>query len=124
MNTEATYAPPFQAREFFANKMAFTTGPAELYHRIKSGHDIVIVDVREPKDFQKGHLPGAINIPKAQWTTAKGFKNDTLNVLYGYSGVCDLVANAAVHWAVQGFRMMEMHGGFESWKENKLPIET
>lgn len=124
MKTETTYAPPFQDRQFFANTMAFSTGPVELHHRIKNDDAIVIVDLREPEDFQKGHVPGAINIPKAQWATAQGLKKDTLNILYCSSMVCDLVADAAIHWAVQGFRVMEMQGGFESWKKNGLPVET
>ncbi len=28
------------------------------------GKEMVILDVREPEDFQYGHLPGAINIPR------------------------------------------------------------
>ncbi|MBS9782510.1 MAG: hypothetical protein KGV43_01755 [Arcobacter sp.] len=28
---------------------------------------LVIVDTRANKDFLKGHIPGAVNIPKKQW---------------------------------------------------------
>ncbi len=28
------------------------------------GKDLVILDVREPADFEQGHIPGAVNIPR------------------------------------------------------------
>lgn len=37
--------------------------PNELAAEIAQGNAPVIVDVRSEKDFQTGHLPGAINIP-------------------------------------------------------------
>ncbi len=44
------------------------TGP-ELETMMKDGKPVVIVDVREPALFAKGHVPGAINIP---YETARG----------------------------------------------------
>lgn len=37
--------------------------PDELAAEITEGRAPVIVDIRSEKDFQAGHLPGAINIP-------------------------------------------------------------
>ncbi len=42
---------------------------AELETIMKDGKPVVIVDVREPELFAKGHVPGAINIP---YETARG----------------------------------------------------
>lgn len=36
---------------------------AELETMMKDGQPVVIVDVREPELYSKGHVPGAINIP-------------------------------------------------------------
>ncbi|MBI1910449.1 MAG: rhodanese-like domain-containing protein [Deltaproteobacteria bacterium] len=47
---------------FSANPHKVITGP-ELETMMKDGKPIVIVDVREPELFAKGHVPGAINIP-------------------------------------------------------------
>lgn len=44
------------------------TGP-ELEAMMKDGKPVVIVDVREPVLFARGHVPGAINIP---YETARG----------------------------------------------------
>ena len=67
MTTALKKNDPAQAREFFAKKMAFTTGPVELNAQIESHADLVIVDVRASEDFEKGHIPGAISLPREQW---------------------------------------------------------
>ncbi len=78
---------PKKAQEFFEAKMAFTTGPVELEHMRKEGKPLNIVDVRAAEDFAKGHIPGAINLPKDKWSAFEGLKKDTVNVLYCYSDV-------------------------------------
>ncbi|MFQ5900534.1 MAG: rhodanese-like domain-containing protein, partial [Thermodesulfobacteriota bacterium] len=35
----------------------------ELMNKINSGGKLVIVDVRAPQEYKKGHIPGAISIP-------------------------------------------------------------
>lgn len=37
--------------------------PQELWQEIHLGHPIQIVDVREPREFERGHIPGAQHIP-------------------------------------------------------------
>jgi rhodanese-related sulfurtransferase len=115
---------PEKARRFFADKMAFTTGPVELARGLKQGASLVVVDVRESEDYRKGHIPGAVNLPRGKWSTHEGLRKDGLNVLCCYSHVCHLAAAAAVEFAADGYSVMEMDGGFEAWKENDLEIET
>ncbi len=113
---------PARALEHFENKMAFTTGPVELDRIIKSGENITVIDVREAEDFTKGHIPGAVNLPKAQWDSVKGLSKDKTNVIYCYTAVCHLGAAACVEFARKGFPVMELDGGFEEWKENDLEV--
>jgi rhodanese-related sulfurtransferase len=115
---------PGKAMEFFRDKMAFTTGPVELDRAIQQNADIVVVDVRAEEDYNEGHIPGAINLPQEKWDSYEGLERDKLNVLYCYSHVCHLAANAAVQFAEHGFSVMEMDGGFAAWKDNELKIET
>ena len=115
---------PAAARRYFEDKLAFTTGPVELDRWIKTGEDnLVIVDVRAEEDFAKGHIPGAINVPKGQWDHPQGLSKDKTNVVYCYTQQCHLAANAAVQFAAQEYPVMELEGGFETWKENQLDIE-
>ena len=114
---------PTKAKEYFLDKITFTTGPVELSHALEQGADIVVVDVREQEDYEKGHIPGAINLPQDKWDTHEGLSKDKLNVLCCYAHVCHLAATAAVQFAGAGFSVMEMDGGFEAWKENDLKVE-
>ena len=111
-----------KAKQFFADKMAFTTGPVEVVHQIEKGEDMVIFDVRESKDFKKGHVPGAVSLPQEKWSTMAGLRRDSMNIVYCYAQNCHMGANAAMQFAAKGYSVMEMDGGFESWKENGLKI--
>jgi rhodanese-related sulfurtransferase len=116
--------PPEQAKAYFEAKLAFTTGPVELDRWIKSAEDnLVVVDVRAADDFAKGHIPGAINVPKEQWDNPRGLSRAKTNVVYCYTQQCHLAANACAQFAGKGYPVMELEGGFETWKEYELEIE-
>ena len=116
--------PPARAKAYFEDKLAFTTGPVELDRWIKTGEDnLVVVDVRAAEDFAKGHIPGAINLPKGKWENPQGLSTEKTNVVYCYTQQCHLAANACVQFASRGYPVMELEGGFEAWKENDLGIE-
>jgi rhodanese-related sulfurtransferase len=112
-----------QAKEYFEKKLAFTTGPVEVSQQIEVGENIVIIDVREPEDYRKGHVPGALNLPKPEWPTANGLRRDAMNIIYCYSQTCHLGAQAAARFAAEGYQVMEMDGGFETWEAKNLQIE-
>jgi rhodanese-related sulfurtransferase len=118
------YTPtPQQAREFFAQKLAFTTGPFELDALLKRGEPVTVVDVRLPSDYAKGHVPGAVNLPKGKWHTVQGIPADRPAVLYCYNQQCKLAAAAAMELAAHGIRVIEMEGGFDAWTSAGLPVE-
>lgn len=110
------------AKAYFAQKTAATTGPHELTGMIDRKEDIVIVDLRFPSDYRKGHVPGAINLPKGKWHDPKGLSREKLNILYCYTQTCHLAADAAVELLAQGYPVVEMEGGFATWEANSYPI--
>jgi rhodanese-related sulfurtransferase len=115
---------PAKAREFFKAKIEFTTGPVELHHMLESQNEnINIVDVRAADDFAKGHISGAINLPREKWSTFDGLQKQKLNILYCYTQTCHLAATAAVEFAVHGYPVMEMQGGFDAWIECGFDVE-
>ena len=115
---------PASARRYFEQKLAFTTGPVELDRWIKAGEDtLVVVDVRAAEDFAKGHVPGAINLPKDRWHDPQGLSKNKTNVVYCYTQQCHLAANACVQFAAMEYPVMELEGGFGAWKQMELDIE-
>ena len=117
-----TIPDPAKAKEYFEDKMAFTTGPVEL-ERAMSEDDIIIVDVRAEEDYEKGHIPGAISLPKEKWNSPEGLSRDKLNVVYCYSQVCHLAATVAVELAGRGYPVMELEGGFQAWQDHDMKVE-
>ncbi len=113
-----------KATEFFRAKVEFTTGPAELNEMIRRDENINIVDVRRRGDFEKGHIPGAINLPEEQWDSFHGLRKERLNILCGYSEICHLAASAAWHFSKNDYPVMELEGGFEEWQHYGFPVES
>lgn len=113
---------PVKAREYFENKMAFTTGPVELQRELRND-EINIVDVRAGEDYEGGHVPGAKSLPQERWGTLEGLEKDKVNVLYCYSQVCHLAAKAGAEFAAHGYSVVELEGGFAGWKEYDFEIE-
>jgi len=112
-----------KATEFFEAKLNFTTGPAELNRVIQRGENINVIDVRDPEDYAKGHIPGAVNLPEDKWTSFTGLSKDRVNVVHCYSEVCHLAASAARYFAEHEFPVMELEGGFAEWERHGLPVE-
>ncbi len=111
-----------QAQRHFERRIAFTTGPHELTGIIDRHEDVVVVDVRFPSDYRKGHVPGAVNLPKGKWHEPKGLAKDKLNILYCYDETCHMAAEAAIELLAQGYPVVEMEGGFARWEAKGFPV--
>lgn len=85
-----------------------------------------IIDVRDPEAYARGHLPGAVNIPKEQISGAmEVIPTDRPVVTYcgmhnpGYSGS----ENAAETLRDAGYHARVLKGGYPAWKEAGYPID-
>lgn len=77
-----------------------------------------VIDIREPRDFRRLHLKGAICIPYDQLEERVRFlKNQTL-VLYCERGGTSLMA--ARQLAEKGYRVKTMIGGIQAYKGRNL----
>lgn len=116
-----------RAAEHFGNRLSFTTGSHELEVLISGKTDPTtyqVVDVRYPGDFAKGHVPGAVNLPHGRWRNPKGLNRDATLYLYCYNPTCHLATAAAVELVAQGYRVVEVEGGWDTWVANGYPVET
>lgn len=86
--------------------------------------DAVVVDIREKKEFDEGHIVDAINIPlaklKQRVTELKKFKDKPVIV------VCKLgqqSADAARTLKEEGHNQVyRLSGGITEWKSQSLPL--
>lgn len=91
----------------------------ELMVQHRKAKDLVVIDVRAPEEFAKGHLPGAINIQYDADTFAKTVahldkaKSYLLNCGGGRSS-----ALAAADMAQLGFSSLyDLKGGLSAWTD-------
>ncbi len=111
------------ARKYFADKLMYTCGPANVKRWIDDKEKFRIIDVRQPEHYNKSHIPGAINLPREKWGTFEGLDKETLNVVYCYSMSCHLAAEACLYFSESGYSVSELIGGFDEWEDYKLPVE-
>jgi rhodanese-related sulfurtransferase len=115
---------PQDAKEYFRQKICFTTGPMDVKRFQETGEDFTFIDVREAEAFAKGHPVGAVNLPRNKWDTYQGLNKEQVNIVFCYSQTCHLAARAALKFAARGYPVMEMEGGFQAWQDAKLAVDS
>ena len=86
--------------------------------------DFVLVDVRSPALFSKGHVHGAVNIPHGKITESRmaAFPKDTLFVVYCSGPHCNGANKGAVRLARLGRPVKMMIGGVTGWLDDGLAL--
>lgn len=108
---------------FFEDRLLYTLSPNDLDSMITNAKDVVIVDLRSAEEYEKAHIPGAVNHPKEKWSLTSPLDRDKTNVMYCYNQQCHLAMKACLEFARKGFRVMELEGGWASWKDAGFKIE-
>lgn len=98
-------------------------GADELIRRVREG-SVSVFDVRPPKEFEAGHLPGAVNVPLSQLEDAfQHLPEGTTIVAYCRGKYC-LMAYAAVDYLTSvGVSAQRLNLGFSEWRLQHLPVE-
>ena len=105
-------------------------------YRAWTGHEHVLIDVREPAEFETGHLAGAINIPRgvlefqvdahpavANATDPALAHRERPVVVYCRTG--GRAALAADNLQKLGFAdVRSIAGGIEAWSAQGLPVAS
>lgn len=108
---------PRGALDYFETRERYTTGPAEVRSALEDKQPIHLIDVRARADYERGHIPGAISLPKDQWESRAGLAHEQANVIYCYTEVCQLSVRAAIEFARAGFPVRVLEGGMKAWRE-------
>ncbi|MGN8344489.1 rhodanese-like domain-containing protein [Pseudomonas sp. SMV71] len=106
------------ALQHFSARLAFETDCSDVHASQQAGQvDFVLVDVRGPLAYARGHVPGAINLPTRTLTAQAlaAYPQDTLFVVYCAGPHCNGANKAAVRLATLGYPVKEMIGGVMGW---------
>ncbi len=108
-----------------------SVSPDEISEEVVSGETLV-VDVREPEQWQEGHIPGAINIPHG-WLESKvdpaspsfdpRIRSDKPLYINCATGRRSALATATLN--DMGYeKAINLEGGFQAWEAAGYPVES
>jgi phage shock protein E len=100
-------------------------GQEALLEKMSVADEVVLLDVRTPKEYSEGFIPGAINIPhdelEARIAELDGARGKEI-VVYCRSGRRSDIALDLLQKA--GFeRVYHLEGDYLGWTEAKRPVE-
>ena len=121
------HSPRFLALVDAARDAITETDAATVRQRLaEGGDDLVLVDVREPYEWDAGHLPGAVAMPRGvlERDVEAAFPDlDAPLVLYCGGGYRSALAARSL--GEMGYtNVRSMDGGWRAWTEAGYPTET
>ena len=125
--TAVPAAPSHLALAHFEAEFTFETDCWDTHAAMSSGEPgFVLLDVRGPDLYARGHVPGAVNLPHAKIIASKmeAYPADTLFVVYCAGPHCNGAARAAVRLARLGRPVKLMAGGVTGWVDEGFDLAT
>lgn len=125
--TEIPAASAARALQHFEAKFAFETDCWDVHAATQNGaRDFVLLDVRSPALYGKGHVPGALNLPHGKITESRlcEWPADTLFVVYCAGPHCNGADRGALRLARLGRAVKIMIGGVAGWLDEGFALEA
>ncbi len=115
-------------RDLLANAKSEITeiDTAAAQQRIDAGGNVVVLDVREPDEYDQGALPGALHIPRGHLEAqveGKILDKSSTIVVYCAGGVRSAFAAKTLQELGYG-DVLSVAGGFGKWKDEGRPWTT
>ncbi|MEP6832180.1 MAG: molybdopterin-synthase adenylyltransferase MoeB [Gemmatimonas sp.] len=110
-STVSSTAPPLRTMPENATEIDV----AKVAERLRNGEEFVLLDVREPWEFELAQLPNAVLVPLSNLPSAvSSLESDREYVVYCHHGMRSAMA---ANWLkTQGFeRVYNMTGGIDAW---------
>jgi len=100
--------------------------PAQVRQWLRSG-EAVLIDVREPDEFAREHIAGAVLVPLSCFDPARALSRvrpgqRVVMQCKGGRRSADACRLAMAH-ASSGVMVFTLAGGIEAWKKDNLPVE-
>jgi rhodanese-related sulfurtransferase len=96
----------------------------ELLNRLKS-KNIVLLDVRPEVEFNRGHIPQAINVPLENLSARlKRLPKNKEYIAYCRGPFCVFADEAVNILSKKGFKARRLVEGFPDWKSKGLRVEV
>ncbi len=91
--------------------------------RMINADEAVLLDIRDTKEFNAGHIAGAVNIPNSSLSAC-------ISELEKYRGKVIIIADKVGQHSgaigrtlqQQGFSVLRLSGGMMEWKNQSLPV--
>lgn len=118
--TDVSAASAADALAHFSRRLSFETDCWDTHQALLLGETgFVILDVRGPDLYAKGHVPGAINLPRGKMTDRRmaAWDADITFVVYCAGPHCNGANKAAIQLARMGRPVKEMIGGITGWAD-------
>lgn len=123
--SETPAAGSVETAAHFAAKLAFETDCWDVHASLATGKpDFVLLDVRSPALFARGHVPGALNLPNGKITARRmeDWPTETLFVVYCAGPHCNGADKAALRLAQLGRLVKLMIGGITGWLDEGFAL--
>ncbi|HTH67482.1 MAG TPA: rhodanese-like domain-containing protein [Rhodanobacter sp.] len=125
--TQIAAASPEQALQHFEAEFTFETDCWDTHDAMRQeSPGFVLVDARSPALYERGHVPGAVNIPHGKIIESRlaKYPGSTLFVVYCAGPHCNGAARAAVRLARLGRPVKLMAGGMTGWLDEGFGLAT
>jgi rhodanese-related sulfurtransferase len=110
----------------FESQLTFETDCWDTHEAMMSGDPgFILLDVRSPKLYDAGHVPGAVNLPHRKIIASRmsAYPKDTLFVAYCGGPHCNGAARAAAKLARLGVAVKIMAGGITGWLDEGFELK-
>jgi molybdopterin/thiamine biosynthesis adenylyltransferase/rhodanese-related sulfurtransferase len=101
-------------------------GTPETRERLQNGAGPLLLDIREPDEWQEGHLPGAVHVPRGNLESRiEALVPDRSREIIVYCASGNRSAFAAQTLGELGYEnVTNLAGGFVDWKRNGFEVVT